>query len=293
MRVERRRRPGRDPRSSARRSRPPATPATDGRRSARRRQHRRHGDPQEPLHDEGRVDLLDALGAALDGDGGPLLDLYEAHKSWETSIGITIGPNAAIRCADLAGFWEGLTEADNAALRDEIERVAPRLGTGPYDDPTISWRESCWIQPLTESRLPVPVDAAGAPMLVVVGATGDVATPIEAARQAVQRPRSGRADHRRIRHPRRPPLCDVDDIVRRQPVARAVPMRGRPRRDLPHRPRSPQHRNVLLEQRVIVASSTLHWVDLGPAVADVPSRWRDPHEGLDRSGLLHRRGTLC
>ena len=86
----------------------------------------------------------------------------------------------------LAGFWEGLTEADNAALRDEIERVAPRLGTGPYDDPTISWRESCWIQPLTESRLPVPVDAAGAPMLVVVGATGDVATPIEAARQAVQ-----------------------------------------------------------------------------------------------------------
>ena len=135
--------------------------------------------------DEGRVDLLDALGAALAGDGGPLLDIYESHKSWETSIGITIGPNASIRCADLAGFWEGLSEADNTALRDEIERVAPRLGTGPYDDPTISWRESCWIQPLTESRLPVPVDAAGAPTLVVVGATGDVATPIEAARQAV------------------------------------------------------------------------------------------------------------
>jgi pimeloyl-ACP methyl ester carboxylesterase len=135
--------------------------------------------------DQGRVDLVEALEAALDGDGGPLLDIYEAHKSWETSIGITIGPNASIRCADLAGYWEGLTEADNAALRDEIERVAPRLGSGPYDDPTISWRGSCWIQPLTESRLRVPIDAAGAPMLVVVGATGDVATPIEAARQAV------------------------------------------------------------------------------------------------------------
>lgn len=83
-------------------------------------------------------------------------------------------------------FWEGLSEDDNTALRDEIERVAPRLGTGPYDDPTISWKGSCWLQPLTESRLyPSPVDAAGAPMLVVVGATGDVATLIEAARQAV------------------------------------------------------------------------------------------------------------
>ena len=135
--------------------------------------------------DAGRVELLDALGAALDGDGGPLLAIYESHKSFETSIGITIGPNAAIRCADLAGFWEGLSEDDNTALHDEIERVAPRLGQGPYADPTISWRGSCWIQPLTESRLPVPVDAAGTPTLVVIGATGDVATPIEAARQGI------------------------------------------------------------------------------------------------------------
>ena len=135
--------------------------------------------------EEGRTDLLDALGAALDGDGGPLLDLYELYKSSESAVGITIGPNAAIRCADLAGVWEGLTAADNVALREQLQLVAPRLGSGPYDDPRISWKGPCWIQPLTDSRLPKPVDAAGAPMIVVVGETGDVATPIEAARAAV------------------------------------------------------------------------------------------------------------
>jgi hypothetical protein len=135
--------------------------------------------------DEGRADLLDALGAARNGEGGPLLDLYESYKSGETSVGITVGSNAGIRCADLAGYWEGLSEADNIALRDELGQVAPRLGDGPYDDPTISWKGECWIQPLVESRLPTPVDAAGAPTLVVVGKTGDVATPIAAARQAV------------------------------------------------------------------------------------------------------------
>ena len=138
---------------------------------------------RKSLYDElARADLLDALDAALDGDGGPLHDMYVFSKSAETEMGITIGPNAAIRCADLAGFANGVTDADTSALRDRIELVAPRLGFDQYE--VLNW--ICSIQPLSESRLPVPVDAAGAPTLMIVGETGDVATPIEAARQAVE-----------------------------------------------------------------------------------------------------------
>ena len=98
-------------------------------------------------------------------------------------------------------------------------------------------------------RPPVPVDAAGAPMLAAAAATGDVATPIEAARQAVTDLDQAvlitlESDiHAGL-------LYAMGTTVRRQRCASGVPMRGRPRRDLPHRPRSPQHRNVLLEQRV-------------------------------------------
>ena len=101
--------------------------------------------------DESRADLLDALGAALDGNGGPLLDMYRFYKSAEIEMGITIGPNAAIRCADLAGFADRVSEADASALRDRIEFVAPRLGQDQYQ--MLNW--ICSIQPLTESRLPV------------------------------------------------------------------------------------------------------------------------------------------
>ena len=134
--------------------------------------------------DEGRVDLLDALGAALAGDGGPLLDMYEFTSRRRRRTG-----SRSVR-----------TQRSDALIWPASGRVSPRPTTPPCGTrsswsrrdsgrvrrrPTISWKGSCWIQPLTESRLPVPVDAAGAPTLVVVGETGDVATPIEAARQAV------------------------------------------------------------------------------------------------------------
>jgi hypothetical protein len=43
----------------------------------------------------------------------------------------------------------------------------------------------CQVQPLEQSRMPVPVDAKGAGPILVIGATGDVATPYEAAVQSV------------------------------------------------------------------------------------------------------------
>ena len=135
--------------------------------------------------DESRVDLLDALGAALDGDGGPLLDLYEPTSRGRRR---SESRSAPTQRSD-APTWPA---SGRVSPRPTTPPSATRSSGSPRDSgrvrttiPTISWRESCWIQPLTESRLPVPVDAAGAPMLVVVGATGDVATPIEAARQAV------------------------------------------------------------------------------------------------------------
>ena len=81
--------------------------------------------------DESRVDLLDALGAALAGDGGPLLDLYEAYKSGEMSVGIDDRPE----CGDplrrprrlLGGSQRGRQHC--AARRDRAGRPATRTGS--------------------------------------------------------------------------------------------------------------------------------------------------------------------
>ena len=85
--------------------------------------------------------------------------------------------------------WDDLSEADNLALRDELDKVAPRLGrdVGPYRvDLQRSWAKECGMQTLSHSRLPDPVDANGAPPLLLIGNTGDIATPIEAARAAAR-----------------------------------------------------------------------------------------------------------
>jgi hypothetical protein len=119
--------------------------------------------------------LADALVAAQSGDGGPLLDL----SSFITG---RVGPNqytneleqrVAILCVDS----EELSLEDKLQLQSELAVEAPRYGKpgiGPSGDPCDFW-------PVESQRVPKPVTAPGSPPIVVVGTTGDPATPYQQA----------------------------------------------------------------------------------------------------------------
>lgn len=117
--------------------------------------------------------LLAVITSAQAGDGGPLLgqaDSYNA-RSADGNYGPATMAFNAIRCLDETD--EGLAGADRSAAEQSAK--APILGRyfGPdYACPT--WP----VRPLP----PVPpVTAAGAPPILVIGGTGDSATPYEYA----------------------------------------------------------------------------------------------------------------
>ena len=125
--------------------------------------------------------LVRALGEAAAGDGTGIHRLYAAQVEWERSIGTTPVTNQAIICADRAGAYDDVTEAEIARYDARVARLAPRMGT-PWRSPA---HGICRIQPLEESRLTGPFDAAGAGPILVLGVTGDQATPYAAAVRAI------------------------------------------------------------------------------------------------------------
>ncbi|HEX6299948.1 MAG TPA: alpha/beta hydrolase [Acidimicrobiia bacterium] len=138
--------------------------------------------------EEDAARMLAALQEAAHGNGTLLFRLYEENLEWEKSGGITPVVNQAITCADRAGFWDSISVEGKAAFREELDATAPRLGWrfGPnWIDPGSFQGGMCQIQPLEQSRMPVPVDAKDAGPILVIGTTGDVATPYEAAVQSV------------------------------------------------------------------------------------------------------------
>lgn len=56
---------------------------------------------------------------------------------------------------------------------------------GPTPIEATDYDGDCAIQPLERSRLPETIDAAGAGPILIIGATGDTATPYDAAVAAV------------------------------------------------------------------------------------------------------------
>lgn len=111
-----------------------------------------------------------ALAAASKGDGTDLLSMYDSYveRNSNGTYGNLMEANNAISCADQP--WPSATqiEADAAAA----EKQAPVFGLANLYSGLL-----CTVWPAPPSDHPQRITAAGSPPIVVVGSTGDPATP--------------------------------------------------------------------------------------------------------------------
>ncbi len=116
---------------------------------------------------DGGPGLADALQEADDGDPTALLSLAERYYSTDYT------PYLAIECIDQA-HPEG--DVEWAAFVDSLEGVAPRLGASIGNEllPCANWP----VEPVAPRPFP---SAAGSNPILVVGNTGDAATPFSQA----------------------------------------------------------------------------------------------------------------
>lgn len=140
-----------------------------------------------PLYDDTAwPDLSDALDLALSGDGTGLLDLADwyierdADGQYESNINEAY---VAVKCVDYPAA-QNLAQAEaNAA---EVERAAPTLGRYMTYGEVL-----CARWPVPPQRQPAPVSGAGAPPILVIGTTGDPATPYAWAQSLADELQSG------------------------------------------------------------------------------------------------------
>lgn len=111
-----------------------------------------------------------ALTAAERGDGGPLLTLNDSYLDREAGGYANVSEaNLAVNCIDRP--WPRET-APYLALAERVRPDAPRFG------PAIALSGlACADWPVAPVGRPHPVTAPGAPPVVVIGTTGDPATP--------------------------------------------------------------------------------------------------------------------
>jgi pimeloyl-ACP methyl ester carboxylesterase len=125
-----------------------------------------------------------ALDDAADGDGSGLLQLHDAYygRRPDGTYSNLIEAFQAINCADEA---ERPTVEEADADVDEVLAVAPRIfpyTTGSY---------SCtFFPPALDPR--IDITAAGAGPIVVIGTTGDPATPLDSSRAMAETLEDGR-----------------------------------------------------------------------------------------------------
>jgi pimeloyl-ACP methyl ester carboxylesterase len=125
-----------------------------------------------------------ALENAADGDGAGLLQLHDAYygRRPDGTYSNLIEAFQAINCADEA---ERPTVEEADADVDEVLAVAPRIfpyTTGSY---------SCtFFPPALDPR--IDITGAGAGPIVVIGTTGDPATPLESSRAMADTLEDGR-----------------------------------------------------------------------------------------------------
>ncbi len=127
---------------------------------------------------DGWTDLGPALRDALDGDGSGLRTLAESYYDFGS-----YGAYAGVVCTDTA------PPRGEAAFRDfaaRAEALSPRFGAGVANEmlPCATW-------PAAPTGEPVAITAPGAPPILVVGNTGDPATPYESAVAVAERLSSG------------------------------------------------------------------------------------------------------
>jgi pimeloyl-ACP methyl ester carboxylesterase len=128
--------------------------------------------------EDGWAELGPALARAEDGDARALLDLARRYYDFGGYPAY-----AAVVCTDApppAG------PDAYRAFADEARRVAPRFGGAVANEllPCATW-------PAPADAGPAPVTAAGAPPILVVGTTGDPATPYAGAVAVAERLASG------------------------------------------------------------------------------------------------------
>ena len=111
--------------------------------------------------------LSQALGAAEQGDGAPLAGLSDRYVNGGASN--FADARSSITCADHPAPRD---PADYPALADAAAAQAPVFG------PLFTWAAlSCGVWPVPAALAPHPVRAPGSPPILVVGTTGDPATP--------------------------------------------------------------------------------------------------------------------
>lgn len=120
--------------------------------------------------------LTAALAAVEDGDGSQLLALADAYNDRDPSGHYSTQSHSqrAISCADSA---ERPTLAQAKALLPEFRRLSPVFGA------FLAWDTAGWCAewPVKGERVDPDVSAPGAGPVLVVGTTGDPATPYEGA----------------------------------------------------------------------------------------------------------------
>jgi len=118
--------------------------------------------------------LADALAKAAKGDGSGLLDLYDEYyvRRPDGTYDNLLEAFQVISCMDSK---ERPTVEEDDAQVPEFQAVAPRFGARTVGDYFCTF-----FPPATDPR--VSITGAGAPPIVVLGTTGDAATPLEGAR---------------------------------------------------------------------------------------------------------------
>jgi pimeloyl-ACP methyl ester carboxylesterase len=127
------------------------------------------------LYSEGSwPDLSEALGAALAGDGNDLLasaDSYADRQPDGKYASNLLEAFTAINCLDYP-------MDDSPAAMEQVARHAEQAS--PTFGAYLAYGEiTCGQWPVGPERTPAPIRAEGAPPILVVGTTGDPATPYE------------------------------------------------------------------------------------------------------------------
>ncbi|MFC9294357.1 alpha/beta hydrolase [Streptomyces sp. NPDC057011] len=139
------------------------------------------------LYDESAwPQLREALGAAMDGDGAPLLALADSYYEREPDgkYANLMYANAAVNCLDQPPAFTG-PEAVESAL-PSFEKASPVFGAG------LAWASlNCTYWPVKATGTAKPLTAKGAPPIVVVGTTRDPATPYKWAQALADQLDSG------------------------------------------------------------------------------------------------------
>ena len=119
--------------------------------------------------------LSEALNAAQGGDGKGILQLYDDYyqRNTDGTYGNELEAFLAISCLD----DPGATSAEEVDLHiEEFITAAPRLGGN------FAYGYSCALWPVEQADK-VTITGKGAGPIVVVGTTGDAATPLESTRK--------------------------------------------------------------------------------------------------------------